>query len=337
VLAGLAGLALAACQPLPRPLADLARPGPDLLLLPDRGGVVVLEIAGMPDGHAGALAQAVVEALHKLEIPASTGPGNRESLFLTGQIGAGPAIGDRVEAEIEWDLVDGDGRMVGHAEYRQAISRAALAGGEPAQVRALAARAAEPIKAMLERDKPTAAVANEPAIRIAGVTGAPGDGNRSLPRALAAGLRRAGLTVTDDATKAAAVIAGTVTVAPAADTKQAVAIHWLVSRPDGSEVGVIDQANEIAKGSLDGPWADIAHAVAEAAAEGIAALIGRMRATLRAPDAPAAAPPGAGASPGGPRIVGPLPAGGRDPHRARRAPRPAGAPALPPNKPAAPS
>ena len=57
------------------------------------------------------------------------------------------------------------------------------------------------------------------------------------------------------------------------------AVDWSVIDPDGEEIGSINQANNIPAGALDGPWGDIAFAIATGATEGIVALLDRIAAT----------------------------------------------------------
>ena len=74
------------------------------------------------------------------------------------------------------------------------------------------------------------------------------------------------------------MLSGTVAVSPPQAGKQQVSVRWALLRPDGREVGKIDQQNAVPAGSLDRAWGDIAYAVAEAAAPGVAALIAKAKA-----------------------------------------------------------
>ena len=60
--------------------------------------------------------------------------------------------------------------------------------------------------------------------------------------------------------------------------RQHVKVSWALQRADGSEIGEVSQENAVPAGSLDGPWGDIAFAVANAAAPGVAELIQRAKA-----------------------------------------------------------
>ena len=72
---------------------------------------------------------------------------------------------------------------------------------------------------------------------------------------------------------------GTVNLGPPQDGAQSIAVDWSVIEPGGAEIGTISQANSIPAGALDGPWGDIAFAIASGAAEGILTLLDRLAAT----------------------------------------------------------
>ncbi|MCC7274266.1 MAG: hypothetical protein IT561_16485 [Alphaproteobacteria bacterium] len=274
-LLGLAILCLAgACQPLPRPLADVAVPGPELLNLPGRGGVAVLEPAGLPEGRARAFADALAEALRDREVQAIAGGSMSESLFLLGRIEAVPQGTAEVELVFDWELTDADGTSVARRLDHETIPRR---DWERATPRWLAARAAPGVAALYNGQMPstTTAVVRTP-VYLAGVTGAPGDGGRSLPRALVSVVETRDMAVVQDRKAAVAVIEGIMTVKPVAPGKEAVEIKWRVTRPSGEEVGVVTQANEIPAGSLKGAWGEIAAAVAMGAGEGISDLVARI-------------------------------------------------------------
>ena len=113
-------------------------------------------------------------------------------------------------------------------------------------------------------------------VAIRPVSGAPGDGAKSLANAIATVLKREDLTVIDDANaKADVILDGQVTIAPVKPDKQHVKIVWHVRRGDGAEIGTVGQENDVPKGMLDGPWGDVAYSVAIAGADGLMQVIAR--------------------------------------------------------------
>jgi hypothetical protein len=110
------------------------------------------------------------------------------------------------------------------------------------------------------------------------VTGAPGDGGHSLARAMENALRRAQIALADQpGDKPTYLVEGKVEVAPAANGQQRVKISWSLRRPDGGQIGEVNQENAVPAGSLDGPWGLTAYDIANAAAPGITALIAEMQ------------------------------------------------------------
>lgn len=115
------------------------------------------------------------------------------------------------------------------------------------------------------------------AIALLAVTGSPGRGNAELRGALKAVLLAAGWPVVDAARADALNISGVVTLSPPSGSTQRVALAWTVTKPDGAEVGVVRQANQVPAGSLDAGWGETADYAAQAAAEGLADLVQRLR------------------------------------------------------------
>jgi hypothetical protein len=108
---------------------------------------------------------------------------------------------------------------------------------------------------------------------VPAVTGAPGDGSRSLAAAIQRELSGRGVAVSERATPSAYRVEGTVVMGQAEGGKQPISIEWLVRDPQGKKLGTVSQKNEIAEGSLDGPWGKVADQAAGAAVQGIVKLL----------------------------------------------------------------
>lgn len=271
----LLALSAAACQPLPHPFAGDVPPA--ALLSPrDSAGIYVAPVAGAPQPTADGLAEAMAAALRDADIPASTHSRNKGSYELHGAAREQTLPGDRVEVSVDWELLAADGRSLGHAPV--AAEQPAGAGDTVAP--AIAAEAAPAIRKLVQDEPPAAAAQPNPAVSLRPVTGAPGDGGRSLTRAMEQALRQARITLAKPGGDAPSfVLTGTVTMSPAdASRQQRVRIGWALLRGDGSEVGQVSQENAVPAGSLDGAWGDVAYAVATAAAPGVVALIERAKA-----------------------------------------------------------
>ena len=104
---------------------------------------------------------------------------------------------------------------------------------------------------------------------VPAVSGAPGDGSKSLTLAIKKQLFKKGMKMTSSDGPRVYTVRGTVKVGRPADGKQSVSIDWQVLDPEGKRLGTVSQQNSVAQGSLDGPWGKTADAAAAAAAGGI--------------------------------------------------------------------
>ena len=295
---------VSACQPLPHPFAD-DRPPASLLRVRDSAGISIAPIEGGPPAAASKLGAAVASALVKHDIPASDRTTNLTSYLLYGRLEAQRPRSGQETVAAHWQLQDASGRLVGERSTRleapvktwetgadAVIARLAeasaaeiaplLADEPPPGAEAVAGLAEAPggkAEAAAPRAEAAAAKTNEAGrtrIAIRPLSGAPGDGAKSLANAIATVLKRQDLTVIDNANaKADVILDGQVTVATVKPDKQHVKIVWHVRRADGVEVGTVGQENDVPKGMLDGPWGDVAYSVAIAGADGLMQVIAR--------------------------------------------------------------
>ena len=295
---------VSACQPLPHPFAD-DRPPASLLRVRDSAGISIAPIEGGPPAAASKLGAAVASALVKHDIPASDRTTNLTSYLLYGRLEAQRPRSGQETVAAHWQLQDASGRLVGERTTRleapvktwetgadAVIARLAeasaaeiaplLADEPPPGAEAVAGLAEAPggkAEAVAPRAEAAAAKTNEAGrtrIAIRPLSGAPGDGAKSLANAIATVLKRQDLTVIDNANaKADVILDGQVTVATVKPDKQHVKIVWHVRRADGVEVGTVGQENDVPKGMLDGAWGDVAYSVAIAGADGLMQVIAR--------------------------------------------------------------
>lgn len=121
---------------------------------------------------------------------------------------------------------------------------------------------------------PAARTAKGPVTTIvAPVSGAPGDGTKSLTAAIKKRLYAKGVKLATVQTGNTYTVKGIVSVTDGSGGKQSIRIDWQVLDPNGKRVGTVSQQNNIPKGSLDGPWGAVADAAAGAAADGIVKLL----------------------------------------------------------------
>lgn len=118
----------------------------------------------------------------------------------------------------------------------------------------------------ITRDGPVSAM-------VPAVTGAPGDGSQSLTSAIRTELARNGVALSEKPGGPAYKVEGKVTMSDGKEGKQAIKIDWLVTDPQGKQLGKVSQKNDIQQGSLDGNWGKTADLAAAAAAQGILKLL----------------------------------------------------------------
>jgi len=275
----LAGLALAAvvsaCQPLPHPFAD-DRPPAALLKVRDVAGVAIAPVEGEPAAVAATLGAAMASALLKRDIPASDKTASLGSYQLYGRVVETRPQRGTASLAAYWRLYDAEGRTVGEHSARVEGEPREWESKDAPAIKRLAGLSAEGLAPLLEEEAPVeAAVGGRTRIAIRAISGAPGDGAKSLAAAVAAVLKRQDLAVVDNGQPADLYVDGEVSVTPAKPHQQHVKILWHVGRQGGAEIGTVGQENDVPGGLLDGPWGDLAYSVAIAAGDGLMQLVAR--------------------------------------------------------------
>ena len=269
----LALVLLTACNGPPPPIMGRTAP-PIALSPPDSVGIYVLPAESAPPPAAAAVAAAMATALQQADVPASANSSNRGSYRLRPIATVASGADGRATVSIVWELRNAAGKVMGSAPSRMAADAGAWQRGDDKLAAALAAPAAPVIAKLVESDVPLPQGQLAPVVALRAVTGAPGDGDRSLTRAMGVALERADLVLAAvPSGKEDFIVTGMVKVATANGKKQQVRITWVLSRPDGSEVGRVKQDNAVPAGSLDGAWGEVAYAVTNAAAPGVRRLI----------------------------------------------------------------
>jgi hypothetical protein len=282
-------LPLAGCGPLQLPFVEVPMPferaprtgASEVLVRPPPARIVIppSTTLGLTEGDARRFAATLAEALQAQDLPATAAEIAKPEyrLLVAGEAASGAV-------RLTYTLVDEAGTPIAAAGGPRAVPAAAWAAAEEATFRAAAAAAAPGIAAMLARAdavarriEPGALAARLPTVRMAGVTGAPGDGNRSLDRAIRNALASEGMVVQEGGAEGEFALSGRVTVTALPPRRERVEITWIVARADGTELGKVSQLNEIPAGTLNGLWADVALVVAEQAAGGVAEVIRRAR------------------------------------------------------------
>ena len=146
-----------------------------------------------------------------------------------------------------------------------ASSAVAVSDGAPATTASTASTASAP--------SPAVASLKAAGVVVAPVSGAPGDGARSLATALKKRLYAGGVKLANGTAVNVYMVKGSVSLTDASSGKQSIRIDWQVLDPSGKKLGTVSQQNMVPRGSLNGPWGAIADAAASAAAAGIIKLL----------------------------------------------------------------
>lgn len=270
-------MALAACGALPRPFQPSPARAPNPLVTEvATSGVWIERLDGAPLPLAMLLTESVAAGFKLYGIPATTDKRSRARYRLRGRAeinDTDPAF--PYVAMINWTLLDHAGRVLGAARQGIPGSRRDWEYGSPRVIAEVGENAPELIAHLIEKEEedlkpqgPSLA-----GLWVSPVEDAPGDGDRSLTRAIKAAIRGAGIPVASDRRYAEFVLEGRVGLAPPKDGLQRIEIVWAVTTPDGREIGRATQRNMVEAGTFDGPWGDVATIVADAAIEGIEGVL----------------------------------------------------------------
>jgi hypothetical protein len=281
-IAALALIGLAACQPVPQPFGrSPGDPANPLLVLEDRAGIVVLDVEGAPAAMAEGLRSATVEALLALNVPATIRSANTKSRFLYGQAESATVRPGRLEVKLTWELVDPMGAPVGRHVVSGTVGEARWTAGSDDLVQRFAEASARGIAAFVQAPRPRAAapIATLRPLHVLPVAGVAGAEGGVLRHAMADALRRLDLEVPPARRKRDLVIAGRISLGPAAAGQRRIEIAWSVRESDGKEIGTLKQANMIAVEALGAKWPELARLIADAAAPGVVEVLRRGRST----------------------------------------------------------
>jgi hypothetical protein len=264
----------------------------------------IAPIIGAPDNVTKELTEALVVAgkdRNLTFLPSTDGA----NYTLRGYLLASPETRGAKISYI-WDVTDTEGTRVTRASGEETVSRGTRSnpwsGVDSTVIRSIANKTASQLAADLPGGRsgsstpmaaatpaptpaatPTAATTTTAAaaraapkpqgVLVAPVTGAPGDGSRSLATALKKKLYADGVKLANGPSTNVYTVKGIVKLTDASGGKQNIRIDWQVLDPSGKRLGTVSQQNTIPKGSLNGPWGAIADAAASAAADGIIKLL----------------------------------------------------------------
>ena len=279
IASAIALLAVAACQPLPRPFQpdDKRLNAADFARLGTRGGIIVAVPALEHQANAERLASLVAAALRDRDIPAIAGLQDLSNRYvLNGNARTETRVGETVAISGIWRLIDPRGQDVMQFAVAQPVDQESWRNGEVATLALLADRVATEMARQFARPSPSpqTAIATPTArVTIWSIGGLTDERSGALNTITQTALRARGITVVGADDPDALVLSGWVDRdTNGADTERIV-IEWTVLRPNGEEVGIMSQSNVVAVGDFERYWNDVAPIIASAAADGLIEML----------------------------------------------------------------
>ncbi len=254
--------------------------------------VTFMKTIGPPAGVEKALNVELASAAKEHDVPIVQ---SGASYKVRGYLSTSPD-GPNYKLAYIWDVLDASDKRVHRILGEQPIPKKGSdpwAGVDRQALSAIAATTMGDLAAWLPNQEPAerpvaTAAQRTPAATQGGdsgqylalvptVSGAPGDGSKSLTLAIKKHLAGKGVKLASAKGNNVYTVAGTVRMGRPSGNRQTIAIEWKVSDPGGKTLGKVSQNNTIQKGSLDKAWGSNADAAAAAAADGIVKLLPRAR------------------------------------------------------------
>ncbi len=286
-------LLLAACGTLPEPFygnpgpvaAKLAIPPAPVLMVP------VPKSALLDDKSATAYAGDLASALVNYDVPTVTGAGGKRSWRL-----AISALQNGDTVTPTYVITGPDGKEYGHQDGAP-VPAQAWTSGDASTLSAAAAADAAPlsktlatINAQIQQSNPDSLENRPPRIFVGTVSGAPGDGDSSLPLNLKRSLPGPDGVLADDAKDADFTVTCTVKSKPDTGGQVQVELDWVVRDGNGRIAGQVTQIHDLDPADITPYWGDVAAAAAQEAASGIQQVV--SNAVLKKAAKPATPPQG---------------------------------------------
>ncbi len=258
----------------------------------------VSSVEGAPPPFDERLVRLVAEELNKIGIPATREETAKEDALFELK-GVAEAVGNAsgTVTTIRWDVLNLGGVVLATISVEDTAPY--VTNGDPwaaldmSSLKRLASKTADKIESGRDGFEFAAAASSSTAssaaaarsgesvgrIAIGPIKGAPGDGNEALALALAQVMRQYSVTVEANPGSGIYYTKATVSVADKNADTQTVRIAWDLSGPGGTSYGVVEQENDVPRGSLQSQWGDVAVYAAAAAGDGIVALMQQLGTT----------------------------------------------------------
>lgn len=275
---------LAACTQAPQPFRH-ERTGFDTssLRLRDGGTVQVLPIEGTSIAMKDILARSLAESLATRNIPATEKPLHNPAYKVRGQVVLNNTKErSRALGSIYWTFMDRTDRVIHETSQPIQGDKYQWDYGDQALVTDLVDNAADTFASYLQDASEKKAITKDKADTIVtfamgAITGAQGDGESALSKAMSLTLRQFGARVRTKADDKTYRLSADLDILAPYEGKQRIQIAWIVTAPNGEELGRIQQHNQLEVGVLDGKWGRLAYDISRAAMPGIGQVVERHR------------------------------------------------------------
>ncbi len=283
-LALCAALTLSACGTLPEPFygnpgpqaARLAAPAAPVLMVPTPGQAM------LDQKSAARFAAELAAKLAASDVPSVAGPAGPADwqLVTTASLNGTSVTPSYIVRGPDGKIYGTDtGAPVpaqGWANGDAATLDAAIDADTQAIVKTLAS-----INAKIQQSSPDSLRNRVPRVYFAGMSGAPGDGDTSLPLNFTRDIPGPNVELVTDPAKADFTVIGLVKAKPDTKGQILVEIDWTVQDAGHRKIGQVTQLHDLQPSDIAPYWGDVAAAAAQEAAGGVTEVI--TNATLRKP------------------------------------------------------
>ena len=273
--------ALCSCGPLPQPFTkDSSRSRDDLIQHRMSPVVAVNAINGASIPMAKLIARSVIDELLENEIIAYSGRKGSITHVLDGWV---ESPEDRKlkssPSYIEWALTKPTGELMATFRYSFKATSMDWEYGSPQIIREIGEGTASALAKKISGpfDSAEQPVILKTGLWIHPISGAPGDGNLSLTRAIKHALGNAGMVIIKKRSDAEFVLKAQVRIDPPKLGKQHVELDWIVFSNEDQEIGIATQKNTVPVGTFKGRWGEMALMIAAAASNSVIDIVNRER------------------------------------------------------------
>lgn len=268
---------LTACGTLPQPFyGNPGGPEAQKLSLPPAPVLMVPtpKTALLDDTSATLFAKDVAAQMADNDVPTVAGPAAKGAW----QLGISASVSGNMVTPA-YAITGPDGKVYGH-QAGAAVDAAAWSAGDATALNNAATADAPTltklmtnINAQIQQSNPQSLENRVPRVFVGTVTGAPGDGDQSLPLNLTRDLSGSDLVLAQKAAEADFTVTGVIKTAPAPQGQIQVELDWIVRDRNNRVVGQVTQIHDLNPSDIDPYWGDVAAAAATEAAQGIATVI----------------------------------------------------------------